>query len=421
MSTSTYDTGEAGNAVPDLRLVDSPTGNMTKRRLRRAAKRARRAIESPAAGVVSSVAEQTAAAEALAEIRGQDRLMDPATNPAVREHADRLRDDEHRQELSARHRRKARGIRVEDRRAADAERALEVIYEARRMGSPAQSVLALHRGRRIFLGITQAASLALSVGSATGPAALATQHNVWAGVGYIAEIGLTGLSTTAVMYKAHLSAHAGARVTGWRSWILWLLMIAPLSGSIVANAITHGFVGVFCSIGAALFALLSYVVGDLSSEALARRAAEVTGADEDHLRTVATGGGADTTPARSVPADADTAGATKPKTSRTRVKVERADAPAKRAAITEDKKLELEAGTPKAVKSDDPTPGIDPAILQKAMSHPKWQRAVDIFTAALDAGTELSARRLTEEIGLKNRDLASKAIFYVKIQRNGVA
>lgn len=389
MSASTTDAA----TVTDLHAgSDKPS-----RTARRAAKRVAR---SDAADVVTSVAEQTAAAEALARINGQERLADPATNPAVRAHADKLRDAEHRQELSARHSRMSRHLRVEDRRAENAEKALELIYSARRMNSPAESVLALHKGRRLFLGVAQAASLALSVGSATGPAAIATKYHTWSGVGYIAEIGLTGLTTMAVLYRAHISTHGGYRASDrrdWRTAVIWLLMILPLTASIVANAVTHGAVGVFCSVGAAAFSLFSYVISDLSSDALARRAAEVTGADEALLRAVATGG---------VPADV-AAPVPPVKTTRPKVKVERAPEP--KPEITEDKKLELETGQPKAT----------PIRLREPQNHPKWQRGVDVFTASLDAGTELPLRRLAEEMGMKNRNLATQVRNHVKAQRNG--
>jgi DNA-binding CsgD family transcriptional regulator len=239
-------------------------------------------------GVVASVEQQTAEAAALAHITGQGRLADPRTNPAVRAHADRLRDEQHRRALDAEHARLLRRHRVGDRRAEHAERTLEAIQSARSTMSAARSVMALHRGRFRFLAVALAASVSLSVGSAIGVAALARQLGAPSTVGYLAEIGLTGLTTTVILYRSHLAEHGGT-VEGWQARVLWLLMLGPLAASIAANATSTGPVGVFCSIGAAAFSLLSYVISDRSAAALRDRAADVTGDEENELRAIATG------------------------------------------------------------------------------------------------------------------------------------
>jgi hypothetical protein len=238
--------------------------------------------------VVTSVAQQTEAAAALARIAGQQRLADPRTNPAVRAHADQLRDEQHRRALSAEHGRLLRRHRVEDRRADHAEKTLEAIQQARQTSSPARSVMALHQGRKRYLGVTLAASLSLSVGSAMGVAHLAHQLGAPSAVGYIAEVGLTGLTTTVIMYRSHLGEHGG-KVTGWQSKAMWLLMTVPLLATIVANALSNGAVGVFCSTGAAAFSLLSAVISDRSAATMRARATEVTTDDEAELRRVAMG------------------------------------------------------------------------------------------------------------------------------------
>ena len=238
--------------------------------------------------VVAAVAQQTAEAADLARIDGQERLASPYTNPAVREYGDELRDDEHRLILKAASGRTHRTIRVADRRAANAERTLEVLQAAREMSSPARSVLALHKGRTRFMGAALGASLTLSAGSAIGVAALAQKHGAPAEIGYIAEVGLTGLTTTVILYRSHLAQHGGA-LEGWKDKVLWALMVAPLVASIVANAYGTGGVGVACSVGAAAFSLLSYVIADASAEALQAKAKLVSGTDELELRTIATG------------------------------------------------------------------------------------------------------------------------------------
>jgi hypothetical protein len=238
--------------------------------------------------VVAAVAQQTAEAADLARIDGQHRLASPHTNPAVRVHADELRDDEHRRTLRALHARAVRTIRVADRRADNAERTLEVLQAAREMSSPARSVLALHRGRTRFMGAALGASLTLSAGSAIGVAELAVKHGNPAEIGYIAEVGLTGLTTAVILYRSHLAQHDG-RLKGWKDIVLWVLMVGPLVASAVANAYGTGGVGVACSIGAAAFSLLSYVIADASAETLQTKADEVSDTDESDLRKIATG------------------------------------------------------------------------------------------------------------------------------------
>lgn len=238
--------------------------------------------------VVTSVEQQTTQAAALAHITGQSRLADPRTNPAVRAHADRLRDEQHRRALEAEHSRLLRRHRVADRHADHAEKTLEAIRAARETTSAARSVMALHKGRGRFLAVALAASLALSAGSAIGVAHLARLLGAPALIGYLAEIGLTGLTTTVILYRSHLAQHGG-RVAGWQARVLWALMLAPLGASITANAVSVGPVGVFCSVGAAAFSLLSYVITDRSAAALRDRAAEVTGEQESELQRVAMG------------------------------------------------------------------------------------------------------------------------------------
>jgi hypothetical protein len=238
--------------------------------------------------VVSSVKQQTADAAALASIAGQDQLADPRTNPAVRAHADRLRDEQHRKALDAEHSRLLRRHRVEDRRAEHAERTLEVIRAARQASSPARSVMALHAGRRRFLGVALAASLSLSIGSAMGVAHLASRLGAPSAVGYVAEVGLTGLTTTVILYRSHLAEHGGT-VEKWQAKGMWLLIVLPLLATITANAISNGAVGVFCSAGAAAFSLLSAIISDRSAVTIRARAAEVTTDEETELQAAATG------------------------------------------------------------------------------------------------------------------------------------
>jgi hypothetical protein len=248
-------------------------------------KSARRSLD-----VVTSVQDQTQQAAELAAIAGQARLADPRTNPATRGHADQLRDAQHLKALDAEHTRLLRQHRVADRRAGEAERTLEAIALARRASSPARSVLALHVGKRRRLRVCLAASLALGVGSALGvEAAAEALHAPW-GSGYIAEVGLTGLATAAITYRAHLAEHRGEVNAGsWQSKTLWTAMTVPLLVSVACNLATLDVVGAFCAIFAAAWSLLACVVADRSSAAMQARAGEVSGEDELEIRQVAMG------------------------------------------------------------------------------------------------------------------------------------
>ena len=240
------------------------------------------------APVVAAVQDQTTQAAELARIDGQDRLTDPRTNPAVRPLLDRLRDEQHRLLLEAEHGRAKRRHRVEDRHRAEAELTLHAILQAKQASSPARSVLALHRGRAWFMGGSLTASVALSVGSAFGVGHLADELGAPKVTGWVAEVGMVGLSTITILYLAHLFRHGWAP-TGLHRIVLGFLAIGPLLASVVANAFGAGPVGVACSVGAALFGVFSHLVSDNSAGALRMKAAEVGREDERALRATALG------------------------------------------------------------------------------------------------------------------------------------
>jgi hypothetical protein len=241
-------------------------------------------------GVVASVQDQTEQAEALAAIAGQARLADPRTNPATRAHADRLRNDQHLKALDAEHSRLLRRHRVAGRRSEEAERTLEAMALAQRASSPARSVLALHVGKRRRMRLCLAASLVLGVGSALGLEAASQALKAPWGSGYIAEVGLTGLATAAITYRAHLGEHRGELVKGsWQSRALWAGMTVPLLISVACNLATFNAIGAFCAISAAAWSLLACVVADRSSAAMQARAEEVSAEDELEIRRVAVG------------------------------------------------------------------------------------------------------------------------------------
>ncbi|MFI0453720.1 winged helix-turn-helix domain-containing protein [Actinomadura sp. 6N118] len=249
-----------------------------------------RKAKNPQQDVVADVQSQSGQAEALAQIAGQHRLSDPRTNPATRRHADKLRDEQQRRALDAEHARMLRRHRVTDQRAADAERALEAVQAAREAASPARSVLALHTGSRWYGRLSLAASLVLAAGSAMGVEDTAQALNAPVGSGWIAEVGLTGLATAAISYRAHLARHRGPLESGsWQSKTLWALMTVPLLVSVACNLGTLNLIGAACAIGATAFALLSCVVADRSAAAMQARAAEVTDTDAADLHATAMG------------------------------------------------------------------------------------------------------------------------------------
>ena len=252
--------------------------------------------------VVADIERRTADAKALADVAGQNLLQDARTNPAVRAHAVELHNAEHKRQITAASDQRMRRIDVNAGRAAHAARSLEVIQMAEEKNSPAHSVLALHDGRKRFMTASMICSTLLSVGSATGIMALAQKHGAPGTtgdvVGAVAELGLTGISTMAVLYRTHLTSHrsmtdeggSAHRIDGaWQDAGLWFLTVAPLVAGVAANAVAHGAVGIFCSVGAVMFSVFSYIVSDRSSHALRTRAAEVSKEDKEELFLVATG------------------------------------------------------------------------------------------------------------------------------------
>lgn len=245
-----------------------------------------------AAPVVAAVQDQTTQAAELARIDGQDRLTDPRTNPAVRPHADRLRDEQHKLLLDAEHGRVRRRYRVEARRAGHAEKALEAIQEAREVSSPAKSVRVLHTRRNLYMWVSLATSLALAGGSAIGLEQVAGEYeHIPRGTGLVAEVGLTGLATVVILARSDLAQHSDTalRKSDWRNWALWALMVVPLAASMAANIHGGNFLGALCAGGAAAFSLFSYLVGVLFADAAKAQAEKVSGEEEISLRKVAIG------------------------------------------------------------------------------------------------------------------------------------
>ena len=206
-------------------------------------------------------------AKTLASIPGQELLQDPALNPATRARYDELTAARLEAELGLVHRRKLRDAEEADRREGEQAEVERIIAAARRATSPARTILDMTRHQARFGRVSLAASLALSVGSAMGLAALVGQHGGPEPVGYLAEIGLTGLSTTVIVWRGIL-ARAGTLIDTSTNWLFVALMLAPLLVSIVGSWLGTGPVGAACSIGSALFAGLAYLINTSASAAI---------------------------------------------------------------------------------------------------------------------------------------------------------
>lgn len=251
--------------------------------------------------VVDQVGDQAGQANKLAGIKDQKLLGDPRTNPATRPHADRLRDDQQREALDLEHRRAVRRGRVSDRRAAHAERTLQAIQDAKEVVSPARAVTSLQRGRTRFLGAALVASLLLSAGSALGLAAVSVHTGGLAAAGWIAELCLTTATTGAILYRSHVDQAntaddpASPIWSGWRHPVLVVLVIAPLTTSVLINfggwvaGAPVSPVNALCAVGAGVAAVFAYLIADVSSRAVRVNARAVDTADEEELRREAVG------------------------------------------------------------------------------------------------------------------------------------
>ncbi|MCK9873543.1 hypothetical protein MRI28_28650 [Nocardiopsis dassonvillei] len=206
-------------------------------------------------------------AKTLASIPGQELLEDPALNPRTRARYDELTAARLEATLDLDHRRKLSEAQEAVRRAEEQAEVDKIIASARRATSPARTILDMTRHQKTFGRVTLAASLALSVGSAMGLAALVAANGGPEPVGYLAEVGLTGLSTTVIVWRGIL-ARAGTVLDDSAKRLFLVLMVAPLLVSIVGSWLGTGPVGAACSIGSALFAGLAYLINTSASAAI---------------------------------------------------------------------------------------------------------------------------------------------------------
>ena len=223
------------------------------------------------------------AAKTLAAIPDQKLLENPALNPATRARYDELTAARLQQELDLDHQRKLLLAQERVRRETEKAKIDQVIDAAREATDPAKTVLDMTRHQAVFGKVVLAASLALSVGSAMGMEALVQMAQGPTGVGYLAEIGLTGLSTTVIIWRGIL-ARAGARVEPATLRLFAVLVVLPLMVSIVGSTIGSGPVGAACSVGSALFAGLAYLIATTASSAIGQSIAKIDAREQAHAR-----------------------------------------------------------------------------------------------------------------------------------------
>lgn len=218
--------------------------------------------------VVAQLKHRTQQAQALDSIPRQDLLADPRLNPETRALADELTARRLRTELELEHKRRLRRERERDRIEERAARRAAAIDDAREATSDDAIVLDMTRSRKRFVAGALAASIVCSVGSAVGVENAAQLHTAApAGMGYFAEVAMTGMSTMAIAWKGGL-LRGRAVIEALPHWALITLITVPLVASIVASTAGAGAVGAACSLGAAAFAWFAYLVSSTGAVAI---------------------------------------------------------------------------------------------------------------------------------------------------------
>src|SRR5690606_37859576 len=230
----------------------------------------RRRNRAATTDVVAALQEQVRQAQALASVPRQELLRDPRLNPATRALADALEAERLRVRLEAEHRRVLRAQQERERQEAEAVRAAAAVDAARAATDPALTVLSVVRARRRYTWLCLSASLLLSVGSAMGLEAAVQRYWPSApdGVGYLAEVALTGMSTAAIVWSG-LLARTGAQFSGPVRAALGAMVALPLLASVVGSTLGSGPVGAVTSLGAAAFSALAWLVATTAATATA--------------------------------------------------------------------------------------------------------------------------------------------------------
>lgn len=244
------------------------------------------------------------AAKSLSSIPGQELLEDPRLNPATRARYDALTAERLEAALQADHRRKLAESAEQARQAEEAAKVAEIVDRARRATSPARTIIDMSRHQRTFGRVALAASLLLSVGSAIGLGALVDARGGPMPVGWVAEVGLTGLSTTVIVWRG-LLARAGTAIDDRTGRLFLALMVGPALLSVIGSYLGTGLVGVACSVGSALFAGLTYLINTSASAAIGQSIAALDKTKKGSKRSNA--GGTEAAPVReSAPAHTET-------------------------------------------------------------------------------------------------------------------
>lgn len=219
--------------------------------------------------VVATLQEQVRQAQALAAVPEQKLLSDPKLNPTTRGLSDSLTTARLQTELELEHRRELRRGREQDRKEERAARRAAAIDNAREATSDANIALDMTTRRRRFTLGALGASLLCSVGSAMGveAAVQAAYPEAFDGVGYLAEVGLTGMATMAIAWRGGL-AGSKAKLDGLPVPVLNAMIAVPLLASIIASTAGSGPVGAVCSIAAAAFAWMAYLISVTGAEAI---------------------------------------------------------------------------------------------------------------------------------------------------------
>ncbi|MCY9787168.1 helix-turn-helix domain-containing protein [Nocardiopsis sp. EMB25] len=236
--------------------------------------------------VVTDLQERIRQAQALAAVPEQKLLADPRLNPQTRARADRLQAKRLATGLEMEHRRELRAVREADRRAEKAIRASAAVDAARAATDESYTVLDLVRSRTRFSRLCLGASIVLSVGSAMGLEAAVVAHHPTApdGIGYLAEVALTGMSTTAILWAGKLARAEALPKQGRTRTALISLIAVPLLVSIIGSTIGSGPVGAVASLGAAAFSAMAYLVATTSAAAITALVGRIDG----RTRTTAT-------------------------------------------------------------------------------------------------------------------------------------
>ncbi|WP_017578571.1 hypothetical protein [Nocardiopsis kunsanensis] len=254
--------------------------------------------------VVADLQRRTQQAQALHSVPRTELLANPRLNPETRALSDELTARRLQTELELEHKRQLRRERERDRIEERAARKAAAIDSARDANSNESIALDMTTSRKRYVVGALVGSLICSVGSAAGvdAAVQAAYPGTLTGLGYLAEVGMTGMATMAIAWRGGL-ARSRAVISGLPVPVLNAMIAFPLIASIVASTAGSGPIGAVCSVSAALFAWMAYLFSVTGSAAIAqavgrmdaeqRTATTVTEVTEDREETASSETGDD--------------------------------------------------------------------------------------------------------------------------------